>query len=247
MYALTLVSDLVEYLLHQRLFSLTMRVSEEEKRWIVVLIATNKILTPLLRDLVPKEIEKLRSFLNNYLQNISTPCNLQTLTYSICHTDPLLKGLAFQNINNNHEIKTRKKGKGKKKRKETKYDYSIKSLVDLAKLYLPSSNAKYVVFGDSMDLSAALNLLGNNKYPTQVFVSSNPSLNIKPLVDEFRITVRNPGAHFIEKPWTEHFMNQCFEKLEGLVKALVPANQEKETLDQLHLWKTKGTVLSVLI
>ena len=66
MYALTLVSDLVEYLLHQRLFSLTMRVSEKEKRLIVVLIATNKILTPLLRDLVPKGIEKLRSFLNNY-------------------------------------------------------------------------------------------------------------------------------------------------------------------------------------
>ena len=243
MYALTLVSDLVEYLLHQRLFSLTMRVSEKEKRLIVVLIATNKILTPLLRDLVPKGIEKLRSFLNNYLQHISTPCDLQKLTYSICHKDPLLKGLAFQNINNNHEIKTRKKGKGKKKR----YDYSIKSLVDLAKLYLPSSNAKYVAFGDSMDLSAALNLLGNNKYPTQVFVSSNPSLDIKSLANEFRITVRNPGAHFIKKPWTEHFMNQCFEKLEALVKALVPADQEKETLDQLHLWKTKGTVLSVLI
>ena len=243
MYALTLVSDLVEYLLHQRLFSLTMRVSEKEKRLIVVLIATNKILTPLLRDLVPKGIEKLRSFLNNYLQNISTPCDLQKLTYSICHKDPLLKGLAFQNINNNHEIKTRKKGKGKKKR----YDYSIKSLVDLAKLYLPSSNAKYVAFGDSMDLSAALNLLGNNKYPTQVFVSSNPSLDIKSLANEFRITVRNPGAHFIKKSWTEHFMNQCFEKLEALVKALVPADQEKETLDQLHLWKTKGTVLSVLI
>lgn len=203
----------------------------------MVLIATNKILTPLLRDFVPKGIEKLRIFLDNHLQNISTPCDLQTLTYSICHTDLLLKGLAFQNINNNH----------KKKGKEIQYDYSIKSLVDLAKLYLPSSKAKYVAFGDSMDLSAALNLLGNNKYPTKVFVSENPSLNIKSLVNEFRIKVRNPAAHFIEKPWTEPFMNQCFEKIEALVKALVPADQEKETLDQLHLWKTKGTVLSVLI
>ena len=247
MYALTLVSDLVEYLLHQRLFSLTMRVSEEEKRLIVVLIATNKFLTPLLRDLVPKEIEKLRSFLNDHLKSISKSYNLEKLTYSIYHEDRHFKSMAFQNINKNHEIKTRKKGKGKKKAKEMKYDYSIKSLVDLAKLYLPSSNAKYMAFGDSMDLSAALNLLGNNKYPTQVFVSSNPSLDIKSLANEFRITVRNPGAHFIEKSWTEHFMNQCFEKLEALVKALVPADQEKETLDQLHLWKTKGTVLSVLI
>ena len=224
-----------------------MTASEEEKRLIVVLIATNKILTPLLRDLVPKEIEKLRSFLNDHLKSISKSYNLEKLTHSIYHEDRHFKSMAFQNINKNHEIKTRKKGKGKKKAKETKYDYSIKSLVDLAKLYLPSSNAKYMAFGDSMDLSAALNLLGNNKYPTQVFVSSNPSLDIKSLANEFRITVRNPGAHFIEKSWTEHFMNQCFEKLEALVKALVPADQEKETLDQLHLWKTKGTVLSVLI
>ena len=244
MYALTLVSDLVEYLLHQRLFSLTMTASEEEKRLIVVLIATNKILTPLLRDRVPKEIKKLWSFLTDHVKSISKSYELEKLTYSIYCRGRHFKSMAFQNINKNHEIKTRKKGKGKKKR----YDYSIKSLVDLAKLYLPSSNAKYMEFGDSMDLSAALNLLGYNKYPTPVFVSSNPSLgDMKSLANEFRITVRNPGAHFIEKSWTEHFMNQCFEKLEALVKALVPADQEKETLDQLHLWKTKGTVLSVLI
>lgn len=218
----------------------------------MVLTATNKILTPLLRDFVPKGIQKLWIFLDNHLQNISTPCDLQKLTYSICHTDPLLKGLAFQNINNNHKIKTSEKGKGKKKGKgekegkEIQYDYSIKSLVDLAKLYLPSSIAKYVAFGNSMDLSAALYILGNNEYPTQVFVSSNPSLDIESLANEFRITVRNPGAHFVEKSWTEQFMNQCFEKIEALVKALVPADQEKETLDQLHRWKTEGTVLSVV-
>ena len=217
-----------------------MTASEEEKRLMVVLIATNKILTPLLRDFVPKRIEKLRIFLDNHLQKISPPCDLQTLTYSICQTDPLLKGLAFQNINNNHKIKTSEKGKDE-------YDCSIKSLVDLAKLYLPSYKAKYVAFGDSMDLSAALNLLGNNKYPTKAFVSENHSPNIKSLVNKFRTKVRNPAAHFIEKPWTEDFMNQCFEKIEALVKALVPADQEKETLDQLHLWKTKGTVLFVLI
>lgn len=63
-----------------------------------------------------------------------------------------------------------------------------------------------------------------------------------------RNTVRNPGAHYNESIWTEHFMNQCFEKLEALVEALVlPADQEKDALDQLHLWKTNGTVLSILI
>ena len=216
-----------------------MRVSENDKRWLVVLVATEKIVTPLLRDFVAKGIEKLSVFLNNYLQNISKSCNLQTLTYEICSSDHNFKGLQFRNINNNNN--------DDEKKTKVDYNYSINSLVDLAKLYLPGFLAKFAAFDNSMDLSAALCLMGYDSYPTQVFVSSNPSLDIKFLADDVKDVVRNPGAHYTEGTWTEDFMNKCFEKLEALVKALVPADQEKETLDQLHLWKTKGTVLSVLI
>lgn len=219
-----------------------MSVSENDKRWLVVLVASDKIVAPFLRDFVPKGIGNLNVFLNDHLQSISTPCSLQTLTSSICHPssparpDPYLRDLKFQNINNNE-------GRSRKN-----YDYSVNSLVDLAKLYLPGYLAKFAAFDNSMDMSAALRLLGHNNYPTQVFVSSNPFLDIKSLADDVRNTVRNPGAHYNESIWTEHFMNQCFEKLEALVEALVlPADQEKDALDQLHLWKTNGTVLSILI
>ena len=210
----------------------------------MVLVATDKIVTPLLRDFVAKEIEKLSVFLENDLQNNSKSCNLQTLTYKICRSDPNFKGLQFRNINNN----SNNNNDDEKKKKKDDYNYSINSLVDLAKLYLPGFLAKFAAFDNSMDLSAALHLMGYESYPTQVFVSSNPSLNIKSLANDVKDVVRNPGAHYIEGTWTEGFMNQCFEKLEALVRALVlPDDQEKNTLDQLHQWKTNGTVLSVFI
>ena len=128
------------------------------------------------------------------------------------------------------------------------YNYSVNSLVDLAKLYLPGHLTNFAAFDNSMDMSVILRLLGQKNYPTQVFVPSNPFLDIKSLADDVRNAVRNPGAHYNENIWTEHFKNQCFEKLEALVKALVlPADQKKDALDQLHQWKTNGTVLSVLI
>ena len=219
-----------------------MSVSENDKRWLVVLVATDKIVAPVLRDLVAKGIGKLNGFLNDHLQNISTPCSLQTLTYSICHPsaparpDPHLGQLKFQNINSNVGLSRRD------------YNYSVNSLVDLAKLYLPGHLTNFAAFDNSMDMSAILRLLGQKNYPTQVFVPSNPFLDIKSLADDVRNAVRNPGAHYNENIWTEHFKNQCFEKLEALVKALVlPADQKKDALDQLHQWKTNGTVLSVLI
>ena len=236
------VSDLVEYLPHQRWFSLKMSVSENDKRWLVVLVATDKIVAPLLRDFVAKGIDKLKDFLNDHLQNISTGYTLETMTYLLCHPpppaspDPYLKYLKFQNINNNEGLS------------KVNYNYSVNNVVDLAKLYLPGYLAKFAAFDNSMDMSAALRLLGYSDYPTQVFVSSNPFLDIKSLADDVRNTVRNPGAHYNESIWTDLFMNQCFEKLVALVKAFVlPADQEKDALDQLHRWKSNGTVLSVLL
>lgn len=208
----------------------------------VVLIAGDKIVAPLLRDFGEKEFVKLYHFLDDHLLNISPPCNLNTLTYSICHpptpatADPHLKGLKFKNINNND---------GKTK---PAYNYAVNSPVDLAKLYLPDYLAKFAAFDNSMDMSAVLHLLGYDKYPTQVFVSSNPFRDIKLLANDVRKEVRNPGAHYDESIWTELFIHQCFEKLVALVEALVlPADQEKDTLDQLHQWETNGTGLSVLV
>lgn len=214
-----------------------MNISENDKRWLAVLVASNKIVTPLLRNFVSKGIGKLYDFLNDHLQNISTPCSLKTLTDAICHSDPFFRGMTFKNINNNE-----------KKESKEDYNYSINSPVDLAKLYLPGFLAKFAKFDHSMDLSAALNLLGYDDYPTQVFVSSNPSLDIKSLANDFRKEVRNPQAHYDEEKWTEYFTKQRFEKLEALVHALVlPADEEENALYKVHECKTNGKVLSVLI
>ena len=214
-----------------------MKVSENDKIWFVVLVASNKIVTPLLRELVSKGIARLNDFLNDHLQNVSTPCNLQTLKYSIYRKDRYLKGLRFENINNNDE-----------KKREEDYHYSINSLVDLAKLHLPNYLAKFAAFDKSLEMTAVLRLLGYKLYPFKVFESPNPLLDIKSLANDVRELVRNPVSHYNEDNFTEHFLNKSFEKLMALVKAVVlPEDQVNDVLDQLHEWQKNGTVSSVLI
>lgn len=213
-----------------------MNLSENDKIWLVVLVASNKTVTPLLRKLVPKGIKKLRDFLNDRLQNISTPCNIQTLTYSIYREDTYLKRLQFENINDN------------KVKKKEDYDYSINSLVDLAKLHLPNYLAKFAAFDESLEMAAVLRLLGYEHYPFKVFESPNPSLDITSLANDVRESVRNPLSHYIEGNFTEDFLNKSFENLMALVKAVVlPEDQVNDVLDELHKWQKNGTVSSVLI
>lgn len=213
-----------------------MNLSENDKIWLVVLVASNKIVTPLLRKLVSKGIDKLRDFLNDRLQNISTPCNIQTLTYSIYCKDAYLKRLRFGNINDNDKVT------------KEDYNYSINSLVDLAKLHLPYYLAKFAAFDKSLEMTAILRLLGYELYPFKVFESPNPSLDITSLANDVRELVRNPSSHYIEDNCTEHFLNTSFKKLMALVEAVVlPEDQVNDVLDQLHQWQNNGTVSSFLI
>ena len=211
-----------------------MAYSDNDKRWLVTLIASNKIVAPVLREIVKQGMDKLYAFLDGQLSGLTPPCNLTTLTYATCPT-PLRKDLQFQNINdnlNNH---------GKKK---VDYNYNVNTAVDLAKLYLPGFLAVFSAFDESMDLSAALRLLGCKKYPTQIFFSSNPFVAVQSLADDVRENVRNPGGHFKESDWTQNFFDQCFDKLEALVNSLVlPAIEKKDLLDQLSERRTKGNKL----
>ena len=210
-----------------------MAFPNNEKRWLSTLIASNKIVAPVLKDIVKQGMDKLYTFLDNHLSGLPTPCSLRTLTYSVCHpTAPspaFLKDLKFENINGNH---------GKER---VDYNYNVNSAVDLAKLYLPNYLAVFSAFDKSMDFLAALRLLGCSKYPKQIFFSSNPFVNIQSLADDVRALVRNPGDHFKESDWTQNFFDQCFDKLEALIKALqLPAAEKEELLNQLSEWKTKG-------
>ena len=217
-----------------------MVVLSNDKRWLVTLVASNKVAAPVLQDIVKQGMDELYATLNNYLNGLPTPYSLQTLTYAdVCQlaatssSASSLKDLNFGNINNNSSVHGNNKNT---------YNYNVNSSVDLAKLYLSDYLAVFSAFDKSMDLNAALRLLGCRKYPVQVFVSSDPLHDIQPLADDVRENVRNRGSHFKESDWTQIFFDQCFDKLEALLQYLpLLPDKKKELLDQLCAWKTEGT------
>ena len=209
-------------------------VSVEEKRWLVVGIAMNKVTAPVLRNFVSQGMDTHYANLDTYCSGLTTPCTLKTLTYHQVHTDPNLRRLKFQNINNNLHLHGNHKNL---------YNYNINSSVDLAKLYLPDYLAKFSAFDASLDISAILRLFGFHN-PAPIFPSPNPLMSIQTSADDVRDNVRNKWGHCNVTDWTEVLFNDCFFKLETLVRSLgLTGGMEKTILDQLSDWKTKGNNL----
>ena len=207
-----------------------MMVSDEEKRWIVVGIAMNKVAAPVLRDAVKQGMDTNYANLEGHCQLLYPPCTLKTLTHGVVRADPILKNLKFQNINNNHLVHG-----------VCNYNFNIYSSVDLAKLYLPGYLAQFSAFDESLDMTAILRLLGFKNYmPAPVFSSLT-----QVSADDVRENVRNKWGHVDFTEWTDALFNDCFDKLKTLVRSLgLVAGLEKDTLDQLADWQTKGTVIS---
>ena len=213
-------------------------ISDEEKRWLVVGIAMNKVAAPVMRDFI-KQGMHIHYTNNTYCHGVTTPCTLTTLTYHQVSTDPCLQHLKFQNINNNLQLY------GMKKKDLHKYNYNINSAVDLAKLFLPDYLAKFSGFDDSLDMSAILRILGFSN-PAAIFYSPNPLISIQLSADDVRENVRNTWGHCNVTDWTEVFFSDCFSKLKTLMRSLgLPLGMEKMTLDQLSDWETKGNYLNV--
>ena len=205
-------------------------VSDEEKRWLVVGIAMNKLAAPVLRDFIKRGMDT--HYVNNtYCHGVTTPCALNTLNYHLVNADPNLRRLKFQNINNNLYNHGNHKNL---------YNYDVNSSVDLAKLFLPDYLAKFSGFDESLDISAILRLLGFNN-PAPIFQSPNPLISIQLSADDVRENVRNTWGHCNVTDWTEVFFNDCFTKLKTLVRSLgLTLGLEKMALDQLSDWETKG-------
>jgi len=204
-------------------------MSDEEKRWLVVGIVMNKVAAPVLRDFIKQGMDT-HCANNTYCHGLTTHCALNTLTYHLVNADPNLRRLKFQNINNNLNNHGNHKNL---------YNYNVNSSVDLAKLFLPDYLAKFSGFDESLDMSAILRLLGFNN-PVPIFHS--PSNRIQSSADDVRENVRNKWGHCNVTDWTEVLFNDCFSKLEKLVKSLgLTGGVEKTTLDQLSDWQTKGT------
>ena len=207
-----------------------MMASDEEKRWIVVGIAMNKVAAPVLRDAVKQGMEANYANLEGHCQLLHPPCTLKTLTHGVVRADPIFERLKFQNINDNDQLY----GKC-----YSSYCFSINDSVDLAKLYLPDYLAQFSAFNDSLDMTAILRLLGFKNYmPAAAAVFSPP---IQASADDVRENVRNKWGHVDVTDWTDALFNDCFDKLKKLVKSLgLTADVKTKALDQLDDWQTKG-------
>ena len=209
-----------------------MMVSDQEKRWLVFGLAMNKVAVPVLRRFVQQGMVKHNASLDTYCRGLTNPCNLQALTYRDVASDPSLKHLKFQNINDNLHLHAGNK---------SLYNYGVHSTVDLAKLYLPKYLTKFSGFDESLDISAILRLLGFDN-PAPIFSSPNPFLSIQCAANEVRENVRNKWGHCNFNEWSEFFFNYCFAKLKLLIRSLgLTDGAERTTLDQLNDWETKGT------
>ena len=210
-----------------------MMVSDEQKRWIVVGIAMNKVAAPVLRDAVKQGMDTNYANLDRHCQLLHPPCTLKTLNHGVVRADPIFGRLKFENINNNDHLY------GKRYRS---YNFSINDFVDLAKLYLPGYLAQFSGFDDSLDMTAILRLLGFRNYmPAAVF-----SPHSQASADDVRENVRNKWGHVDVTEWTDAMFNDCFDKLKTLVRSLgLTAGVEKKTLDQLDDWQTKGYLFLV--
>ena len=115
--------------------------------------------------------------------------------------------------------------------------------IDLGKIYLPGHLAMFSAFDKSLDMTAILNLLGISNYqPKAVF-----SALTQTFADDVRKNVRNKWGHFDVSDWSDTFYNDCFAQLQALVRSLVlTGDKEKETLDELNDWQTKGMARALL-
>lgn len=202
-----------------------MSLSKELKAWLIVGIALHETVAPVLRSFVEQEVTKLYEHFDNTF-------NLKTLQWNQVSTHPELKSLTFQNINDNHLVRNKKK-----------YNYNINSTLDLAKLYLtPFSANRISGFDESLDTSAILMLLGSKV--SLLTLVSHVSLPHRSLIqrhaDDVRENVRNKWGHYDSAEWTESFFSDCFDKLRMLVSNLGLKDGGKTTLDELDEYKTKG-------
>ena len=194
-------------------------VSNEEKRWLIVGIALNKVLTPVLWDHAKQEMETHYANLDKYCSGLTKPCTLKTLSYEQVISDPTLKRLNFQNVNNNLQMHDRK---------SQEYNYNINSSADLAKLYLRGHQAGFSAFDESLDLTAILLLLEQSDPP---ICSSARDIR----------EVRIRWSHYRSTDWTQVFFKDCFFKLEtSVMKLKLTGSVQKVTLDDLSDWQAKG-------
>ena len=201
-------------------------VTDNQKRWLVVGIALNKILVPQIRPFVEQEVDK-------EYNNLKISHNIHTQSTSgRLQRWPARKFLKYENINGNSHHPKLPGGKYN----FSLFDCRVLSHVDFAKLYVRNYMAKFSAFDDSCDASAVLTLLGG--VPVFLPVVQAAAGDV--------MNIRNDWAHCVFSKWDPFKFQQSFIEMEHLVRVMaLPAADEAKLFDELKDWETKGTKLYI--
>ncbi|XP_028408709.1 uncharacterized protein LOC114531271, partial [Dendronephthya gigantea] len=198
-------------------------VGDNERRWVIVGICLNKVLTPALREVIGNEIPK-------WYQSLLPPpheIDKQTLGRHKKNLAPSTLKLNYESINNNRT---------NHKSFVNKYDYAVKDAVSLAKLFLKPFMANFSGFDDTMDTSAALSLVAE----AQPFHASGAS----GMARKVRSDIRNEWAHCNFAHWIDVVYQAALKDMETLINQVnLTPSKRKEMLDDLVDWKEKGLKL----
>ena len=190
--------------------------SLEQRRWLVVGIALQSVLTPCLRDKIQQEVTP-------FYQHMVRNFGLDKQTYAAHQKTipPSTLKLNYESINNNATLY----------RSPRHYDYCVKDEVSLAKLFMKPFMAHFNAFDSSFDTSAAL----------AVLCGATPFTTVKPFAEDVRSKVRNKWAHCDFAAWTAAHYDDCFDLMQALVTNVrLPPADETRILGELGLWRKQG-------
>ena len=194
------------------------KVSDTERRWVVIGICLSKILTPALRKVLGNEIPK-------WHQSLVRPpieINKQTSGKHVKNLPPSTMKLNYESINNNGLHKSTKL-----------YDYAVKDPLSLAKLFMKPFMAKFTGFDHTMDTSAVLSVISE----AQPFNASGAAV----LAKKVRSDIRNEWAHCDFSKWTEPIFLSALDDIEYLVKAVgLTTAEEKICIEDINNWRNNG-------
>ena len=204
-------------------------MTDNQKRWLVVGIALNKILIPQIRPFVEKGVDvEYNNLKIRHRIHVQGPHGcLQKWPAS---SKNLLK---YENINGNSSRPKLHGGKFN----YSLFDCQVKSHVDFAKLYVQGCMAKFTAFDDHCDASAVLSLLGGVPI---FFAAASSAGDVR--------KARNDWAHCAFGKWNPVKFQKSFTDMEQLVKNMaLPSVNERELLVELKDWETKGNLLIIFI
>ena len=189
-------------------------------------IALNKILIPQIRPFVEQGI-------NTEYNNLKISHNIHVHSRLQKWPASSKKLLKYENINGNDVRLNPHDGRFD----YSLFDYQVKSHVDFARLYVEKYMAKFTAFDDHCDASAVLSLLGG----VPVFSAAASSAG------DVRIA-RNDWAHCVFNKWDTAKFQKSFTEMEQLIRNMaLPSVNERELLEELKDWETKGNFFVVFI